>query len=65
MVDCGLHLTHRTEDLAGPGTQKKKKNETLKVHCKHLAHQETTLWQSQDKKKYYAMYLPSSASLKQ
>ena len=24
-VDCGLRLTHRTEDLAWPGTQKKKK----------------------------------------
>ena len=24
-ADCGLRLTHRTEDLAWPGTQKKKK----------------------------------------
>ena len=25
MADCGLRLTHRTEDLAWPGIQKKKK----------------------------------------
>ena len=27
-ADCGLHLTHQTEDLAWPGTHKKKEEKT-------------------------------------
>ena len=35
MVDCGLRLTHRTENLAWLGTQKKKKKV---LRCKKRGH---------------------------
>ena len=44
MADCGLRLTHRTENLAWPGTQKKK-NKLVKR--KHIATCFTYLVQQQ------------------
>ena len=39
-TDCGLRLTHRTEDLAWPGTQKKKKKNMVRLmYVKSLFHQ--------------------------
>ena len=33
VADCGLRLTHRTEDLAWPGTQKKRKHVPWTVYA--------------------------------
>ena len=44
VANCGLHLTHRTENLAWPGKQKKKKKHLLLQLCEWGISVEYALW---------------------
>ena len=43
-ADCGLRLTHRTENLAWPGTQKKKKETEASPADRYLLPEHRALW---------------------